>query len=448
MLQPPPTVCRRWLDAFVALPDRLRMPLAVLFALLAHGLVMLIAWLWPLLVILLVSFSILPESCTLQRTAAPPEKRRLEVTIVTPTPPPAPVPAKPLTPAEEKQIEVLFAALPEELRRQYIDVDGLAQKKNMSKRALLESWVDSVAGSRKQGTGDGPLPAQEGREDLPFINFKNQQATLGDPKKVPGAEDAAIFKPKPVKKDALDKAKAGNIPEVAETAKSDPPKPPPPADIAKQEPPPPNLRQVASPAEDEIPLFVKASVTPPKLELPPPPEPKAQPTPEPLKPTPVPVRKPATLPSPEPKSVIVATKHPQDPSRPMPVSNPGYSPHLEMKKTEGGKAPVGDNGVDAVATTRGRYVKSLNQAVGSRWTYYVRDPKQASLIAVGSVTLKFSIDARCKLIRMSVTENTSNSAYASLCERSFLEALADFDKPPPELLRGGVFEDTFTFTIY
>ena len=101
-----------------------------------------------------------------------------------------------------------------------------------------------------------------------------------------------------------------------------------------------------------------------------------------------------------------------------------------------------------MATDRGRYVKALNQAVGSRWTYYVRDARQASLITAGSVTMRFAVNSKGKFIKVKVTDNTSNSAHAALCERAFLESQPDIDPPPRELLRNGVFEDSFTFTLY
>jgi hypothetical protein len=42
---------------------------------------------------------------------------------------------------------------------------------------------------------------------------------------------------------------------------------------------------------------------------------------------------------------------------------------MEKRKIEGGNAPPGEDGVDAVGTEKGRYIKALNQTVGSRWTY-------------------------------------------------------------------------------
>jgi hypothetical protein len=130
------------------------------------------------------------------------------------------------------------------------------------------------------------------------------------------------------------------------------------------------------------------------------------------------------------------------------VKDPGYTQHMEQRKIEGGNAPLGESGVDAVATVRGRYVKGVNQAIGSRWTHYVHDAKNGSLIAPGSVTLRFTLSAKGRVIKVQTLDNSSNAAHASLCERSFYDAQGDIQPPPPELLKNGVFEDTFTFTLY
>jgi hypothetical protein len=101
--------------------------------------------------------------------------------------------------------------------------------------------------------------------------------------------------------------------------------------------------------------------------------------------------------------------------------------------------------VDAV---RGRYAKGINQAIGSRWTYYVHDAKNGSTIAPGSVTLRFTLNAKGKVLKVQLLDNSSNAAHAALCERSFYDAQPDIEPPPPELLKNGLFEDTFTFTLY
>jgi outer membrane biosynthesis protein TonB len=475
------TFFRRWLDNFVALPDRLRLPLAVLLAVLVHGLVLLTIWVWPFA----------PKKVAEQPTPTPtPTPKPLEIVIVTPTPKPPPPPEVKLTPAEEAQLAALFAELPVDDQRDYLDVEGLAKKKNLSKRALLESWQDSVAGSTKKGNGADPLPSQEGR-DLPFTSFANQRANVGDPKKAPSAETppekkpfqipgtdvGPLFQPLPTTKATPDPKHPEKI---AETAKVTPPQPvptpePTPAPVLAAKPtPPPNLKRVVEAKADEIPMFVQGPNLAAKLPEPDPtPEPEPKPTPPPkvVKPTPVPVAvaepkvpeprptpvpiatpppkqvaKAAATPPPRTDNTITASKVPLA-NRPVPVPNPGYTPHMEKRKIDGGNAP-GENGVDAVATNRGRYVKSLSQVVGSRWTYYVRDARQASLITEGVVTLKFALNAKGKIVRVQVTENSSNSAHAALCERAFLESQTDLDPPPPELLRNGVFEDTFNFRLY
>lgn len=471
-----PSPIRRWLDAFVAMPDRIRLPLAIVLALLVHGLVMVAVWVWPYIAGLLQK--ILPASMTTAVVSPPPPQanKKLEVILMTPTPAPAEE-KKELTVQEENLLEEKFRQLPEEIRQEYIDVEGLAKKKNLSKRALLESWQDSVAGSKKPGKGDGDLPGQEGRTDLPFTNFKNQQANAGDPK-IPAESEAAnnpkplpasrpvaieqppIYKPRPISKAEFTAAQQtpDKIPKTADVAPASLPTPSPrpaPMQLAKATPPP-SVKKVIEASEDQIALYLRQTEQPvipvehPLTE--PPPKTTPKPTPPPVvKPTPqpAPVEKPTPQPPAEPKptpptSVIVALKSPQQPAR----QAPGHTQHMEQRKIEGGNVPAGDNGVDAIATVRGRYVKGLNQAVSSRWSLYVNDSKQGSMIAIGSVTLRFSLNAKGKVIRMHVLDNTSNSAHAALCERSFYDAQSDIQPPPPELLKNGIFEDTFTFTLY
>ncbi len=408
---------RRQLDAFVALPDRIRLPLAIVLALLVHALIVLASVLIPAV----------PKS---NATAQATPKQQLQIILSTPAPAPEPQ----LTAQEEKALEEKFTKLPPEERRDYVDVDGLAAKKNMSKRALLESWQDSVAGTRKQGKDDAP--SQDGREDLTFTNFKNQQAKTGDVK-----DTAPIFKPQPITKPELDTAQQ-KLPRVAEAAPTKQPTSTPtpaPVLVAKASPPP-NLKSVAEARADEIPLFIRQPAAPPAT-TPPPPAPTIQPTP---------VQRPTASPlptaQPEAKKIesVIATQLP----RPKPVQNPGYSPHLEQRKIEGSSATLGDSGVDAAASVRGGYIKSVNQIVGSRWTHYVHDTTQGSLISTGSVTIHFVLNEHGKIVRMQVTDNTSNSAYATLCERSIREAQTDLIPPPKELLKNGIFEDNLTFTLY
>jgi outer membrane biosynthesis protein TonB len=481
-----PGPIRELLDDFARMSEGKRVVVAGVLALLFHLCVVIIIGLATLL-------SRHPGDDAAERQT---KKKQLEVTLVTPTPLPSLAAAKPtpepkrekITQQEEMLLQEKFRLLPEELQREYVDVDGLAKKKNLSKRALIESWEDSVAGSKLPGKGEGLLPAQDGRA-LPFTNFKNQQVSTGDgknaaqsdlenrkqPMPTAPAESRPIFQPQPIAKEELTPtAKPRAIPKVAEVAKVQPKEmtlsaTPPPSRLllAKATTPPPLVKKVREASADEIPMFLNQpeQKTPPDVTLrpeptpePPKPQPKPEPTPQPTpepktetptqKPTPVPTPKPVKKPEPPDANANVLQARLPAQIRPQPVQNPGYAPHQEKTQIVGGTAPPGENGVDAVATAAGKYKKSINSTIGSRWTYFIRDPKFSSLVSAGRTTVHFTLDARGKILSVKVTDNTSNSAHASLCERAFLESQRDIDTPPPEILRNGVYEDSFTFVLY
>ena len=464
-----PTAFRRWLDAFVALPDRIKLPLAVFFALLLHALVILLAWVWPFFVQLLIRFSLLPAPVPQAHATPTPEPKRLEVTLFTPTPTPAPkIAATPtpqkLAPQDEQLLKELFAQLSTEKQREYVDVEGLARKKNTSAKALLESWRDSVAGSRKRGTGSDPLPTLDGLENMPFTQMTDREVSLGKPEnpaEPPPSETPPLFKPKPV-----DPQASNTTPETADPMRPRlTPRPvqtptPQPMLVAKATPPP-NLLSVQEASADQIPIFLNRRSDPdaPKdmatkrPENEPTPQPTATPPP---KPTPLATAKPmpTQLPTPtpqdtaakaptRPQSVIVATKLDFKNNQPRPVPNPGYSPQMRRTKVNGVNMPEGEDGVDSVATPLGRYKKAVSSAVGSRWNYYIQ--KRMSLLQTGKVTVVFNLDSRGKVRSFRVDENTSNPAHAALIEQCVREA--EFDPPPPEALRNGAFEYPMSFHL-
>lgn len=476
-----PTVFRRWLDAFVGLPDRIKLPLAVVVALAVHGLIFLMVWIGPFIVQLLMRYSLLPAAC-MQTYAAPkptPAPKKLEVTLFTPTPTPEPqVVAKPtpipenLAPQDEQLLKELFAQLPAEKQREYVDVEGLARKKNTSAKALLESWRDSVAGSRKRGTGSDPLPTLDGLENMPFTQMTDREVSLGKPQLPPDAaqsETPPLFKPKPVDPNA----QAANMP--PETAVPAPPRltprpvqtptPTPKPILVAKATPPPNVLSVKEANADQIPVFLNRRSDPEAQKnlaaKQPEPEPDKRPTPQPTatpppKQTPLvaahPTPSPLPTPTPQdappkpatrPQSVIVAAKLDLRTNQPRPIPNPGYSPQMRRTRVNGMAMPEGEDGVDSVATPLGRFKKSVSSAVGSRWNYYIQ--KRMSLLQTGKVTVVFSLDARGKVRSFHIEENTSNSAHAALIEQCVREA--EFDPPPPEALRNGVFEYPMSFHL-
>ena len=456
---------RRWLDAFVVLPDRIKLPLAVFVALLLHALVFFLAWLWPFFVQLLVRFSLLPAPSEQTRATPTPEPKRLEVTLFTPTPAPkiaaTPTPQK-LAAQDEQLLKELFAQLPAERQREYVDVEGLARKKNTSAKALLESWRDSVAGSRKRGTGSDPLPTLDGLENMPFTQMTNREVSLGKPELPPDAaqnETPPLFKPKPVDPNA----QAANTPPdtaAPAPARSTPTPTPQPMLVAKATPPP-NLLSVQEASADQIPIFLNRRNDPDAPKDMATKRPETDPTPQPtatpaLKPTPLPTTKPmpTQLPTPtpqdtaakaptRPQSVIIAAKLDFKNNQPRPVPNPGYSPQMRRTKVNGMNMPEGEDGVDSVATPLGRYKKSVSSAVGSRWNYYIQ--KRMSLLQTGKVTVVFSLDSRGKVRSFRLEENTSNPAHAALIEQCVREA--EFDPPPPEALRNGAFDYPMSFHL-
>ena len=467
---------RRWLDAFVGLPGRIKLPLAVVIALLVHGLIFLMVWIGPLIVQLLMRHSLLPAGCT-QIYVAPkptPEPKKLEVTLFTPTPTPEPkVAAKPtpipekLAPQDEQLLKELFAQMPAEKQREYVDVEGLARKKNTSAKALLESWRDSVAGSRKRGTGSDPLPTLDGLENMPFTQMTDREVSLGKPELPPDAaqsETPPLFKPKPVDPSAQ-AANTPSEPAVPALPRLTPrpvqtPTPTPKPMLVAKATPPPNLLSVKEASADQIPIFLNRRSDPaaPKdmanqREPDPTPQPTATPPPN---PTPLPTAKPmpTQLPTPtpqdtapkaptRPQSVIVAAKLDFKNNQPRPVPNPGYSPQMRRTKVNGMNMAEGEDGVDSVATPLGRFKKSVSSAVGSRWNYYIQ--KRMSLLQTGKVTVVFSLDSRGKVRSFRVDENTSNSAHAALIEQCVREA--EFDPPPPEAIRNGAFEYPMSFHL-
>jgi TonB family protein len=469
-----PTVFRRWLDAFVALPDRIKLPLAVFLALVVHALIVLAVWVSPFVVQLLTRYSLLPASCTAAYVPPKPtpEPKKLEVTLFTPTPAPiekpTPEPEK-LAAADEQLLKELFAQLPAEKQREYVDVEGLARKKNTSAKALLESWRDSVAGSRKRGDGSDPLPTLDGLENMPFTQMTNREVSLGkleDPAAAQ-SEMSPLFKPKPVDPNAQ---ASETIPKTAEPATPRlTPRPaatptPQPMLVAKATPPP-NVLSVKEASADQIPVFLNRRSDPDAQKnlaaAEPEPEPEKKPTPLPtatpppkqtpllaMHPTPAPVPTPTPQDAPpkaatQPQSVIIAAKLDLKTNQPRPIPNPGYSPQMRRTRINGAAMPEGEDGVDSVATPLGRFKKSVSSAVGSRWNYYIQ--KRMSLLQTGKVNVVFSLDARGKVRSFRIEENTSNSAHATLIEQCVREA--EFDPPPPEALRNGVFEYPMSFHL-
>ena len=461
LVSAPGPICEL-LDDFARMPERKRTVIAGVLSLVLHAFVFIGGG--------LAIFSLNKNHA--QSLTKEPEKKQLEVILLTPTPPPSsalsaatptpPPEQKPeeLSKQEEALLEEKFRLLPEETQREYVDVDGLARKKNLSKRALMDSWTDSVAGSRLPGKGENSLPTRSGR-GLPFASFKEQQANLGTaakselenrPPQLPLApsEQRPIFQPQPISRNELSPTvKARPIPRVAEVAKLQPKEmtrastPAPSRLLLAGAATPPPLKKVREANNDEIAMFLNKPEQKKSSDL----SLRPEPTPEPVKPKPTPEPK-EPEPTPEPvmpksapeqKSMIVA-------ARPQAAQSPASPPQVQTQ-IQGGNAAPGEDGVDAIATVAGKYKKSLNSTIGSRWTHYIHSSENAGRYSAGETTVLITIDARGKIVRMKTIENSSNSAHVELCERAVFESQRDFEPPPTEVLKNGIYESSFSFLL-
>jgi hypothetical protein len=90
------------------------------------------------------------------------------------------------------------------------------------------------------------------------------------------------------------------------------------------------------------------------------------------------------------------------------------------------------------------YLPKVKAAFAKRWAEAVQ-PHMEEFVQ-GNVSVKFKLDAEGKLADFTVTENTSNEAFAKFCEGFVRET--EFEKPPTKALAGGLLEIPFTFWIY
>lgn len=349
-----------------------------------------------------------PRSVETQTSEAEPEQ--LEVTLMAaPTPPPLDVAAAEPTP-------------PPKVIRSTLDTDGLQATETPPENAMVESDKNSRAASELPATGDVPLPSQEGRE-LPFTQFKNQNYSLGK-----GEHPA---------------------PEM-EVAKATAPTP---APLTKPEP-------TASPSEESQPTPTPFPLSKPT------PVPTPAPTPTPTedsialgKPTPVPVSTPAPAfkttrdtshsISKPPQQLAKLTSPPPTYAQPemLRPSEPSYQPQHEQTKIKGSITNRGKPGVDAVASPIGRYKKSVADAIGSRWYYYVDQFKD--MITVGEVHVRFYLTPEGRVENAKIISNTSNASFGNLCVRAVLEA--QIPVMPDELapaLNDGRLEIDYNFLTY
>ena len=181
-----------------------------------------------------------------------------------------------------------------------------------------------------------------------------------------------------------------------------------------------------------------------------PPKPVVIATPAPAPATPKPKPKPRRRPAPPVDATAVtpeaATPAPAVVTEPAPAPAPAPAPVPEKPAIKKPATPpvVKQPPAPVRSASATAYTAKVKAAFAKRWADAVQP--HMSGFQPGNVSVLFKLDAEGKVTAFSVTENTSNEAFAKFCEQ-FVRDTA-FDPPPAKSLADGQFEVPFTFWIY
>ena len=140
--------------------------------------------------------------------------------------------------------------------------------------------------------------------------------------------------------------------------------------------------------------------------------------------------KPSEAPTPQPTStpedqlaMLRPTPTPTPESRPSVTPQQrasSYQAYKEQTRLSGRITNRGISSINALGTPRGRYLKFLLDAIGSRWYSYVE--RQGDLVSIGTARLVFVVDRSGRVKNLKIVENTANEAFANICIQSVQEA--------------------------
>jgi outer membrane biosynthesis protein TonB len=122
----------------------------------------------------------------------------------------------------------------------------------------------------------------------------------------------------------------------------------------------------------------------------------------------------------------------------------GYQEEQTKTRVEGSISNRGPKGVDAIKTPLGVYLKQVKAQIGSRWYYYLE--RRRDLYSTGSVRLSFAITKNGEVRDVRVLDNTSNDAFALMCQQCVIEA--EILPPPAEaeaIMPNGRLEQDLNF---
>jgi TonB family protein len=311
--------------------------------------------------------------------------------------PEAPVPVQKVD--EPPQMTMLDTPppAPEEQKqeRQYLRTNDDQKTDQKPADSMFESDKDTAAASEQPAKGEAPLPTQEGKDTPDDLGFKNEQYSLADQGQAFSTDPGRQAQAQPQQKEEQEK----------ETKPDETPTPTPePTSTPTPEPTPtptPEPTPEIVPSDEELAML--------------------QPTPTPL---PTPSRKQQTL--------------PQRQSAPMTA----YRQEQRITRMQGNINNRGRSSIAALGTPQGRFEKAVQDAVGSRWYYYVR--ARGDLINIGTVQIRFYVRADGKVEDVKVLRNSSNETLASTSLQSIIEANIP---PMPEDLAPMYSGDRMEFTM-
>lgn len=347
-----------------------------------------------------------------------------------------------IPPEEEPRVQP-FTLAPPPPERLFVDSRGLDIAKDPAEHPIFESDENMRAASEQPATGASLLPGQDGK-DRAFNAFQNTRSLLG-PTPEPFASTPPSAQPLPAPPPPTVQV-AQHTPAPAaqpDNAPQDPTPPPPDAQKTEEKAPTPDnetvkvktkvsdLKAVEKMLDDEIALT--------KRDL----KPKAVTQIQPSANTPSPVAHAAVLRPLDEQVAKLTTPAP----KPMPRHDSGYQPEQEKNRIESAISNRGKSAVDSIGTPMAKYRKRVNDAIGSRWYYYIHD--RMDLLAFGSVSISFIIDAQGHVSGTRVEKNTSNQSLADVSIR----AIRDAEIGPPPSDPGSPtsqapLEWTLTFTYY
>ena len=264
-------------------------------------------------------------------------------------------------------------------------VDPARKSAEAPKEKTFEANENSIAAAEKAATSENELPGQDGKE-RPFMNLEEHENSF---------------------------ASAGTTPQPTPTPTAPPEKQPTPNETVPPTAPTPEPSQFALLTQTPVPA-PSPEQTEEKAEIP---TPTATPTPTP------------------------------EPSNTPPTPASAYRDFQQKTLIRGGINNRGRSAVNAVGTPAARYKKLLEDAIGSRWYYYVK--ARSDLIDIGTTSVTFEVMSDGSVHNLRITENTANEASASIALRSIQES--KFPPIPDDLLTtfpDGRFTMEESFTIF